>query len=623
MDKNSIFGIIIIAAILIIWGVVQSPNKKELEARKARLDSIARIQQVQTPADTSKTARPLGTGNTVAPAVQDNTQQLQDSLGEFASAVNGKNEFYTIENDLIKLIVSTKGGRPYSVQLKKYKTFLREPVILFNGDSTQFGLTFFSQNRNISTNQLYFQPGDTLASIISAAAHKDSLTMRLQVSDTKYIEYHYVVVPGSYMINFSITLQGMKDIVTRDPSTLDLSWEINVPQQEQLKKNENQYTSIYYRHYNDDVVSFKATKDVHQEEIPTQVQWVAFKNQFFSSVILADKGFSNALLKSTTLPDENKYLKNFRAEIGLPFQRLDKETINMKMFFGPVKFKLLRQYKEYKLEDLVSLGKSVIRWINQFVIIPIFDWLSKFMSNYGLIILLLTVIIKIGLLPLTYKSYMSQARMKVLKPQVDELNLKYPKGKEVEKQQATMALYKKAGVSPMGGCLPMLLQFPILFAMFRFFPTSIELRQQAFLWAKDLSTYDAIITWQHAIPVMGNHISLFTLLMTVSTIVSMKMSDTSSSQQIPGMKGMMYIMPVMFMFMLNNFSAGLTYYYFLANMITIGQNYLFKQFVDEKEILRKIEEKKSKTVKKSKFQQRLEDMAKQQGYRKPAPAKKK
>jgi YidC/Oxa1 family membrane protein insertase len=623
MDKNSIFGIIIIAAILIIWGVVQSPNKKELEARKARLDSMAHIVQAQTPADTAKTAIPLGTRTAVAAAASENTQQLQDSVGEFASAVNGQNKFYTIENDLIKLVVSAKGGRPYSVQLKKYKTFLREPVILFNGDSTQFGLSFFSQNRNISTNRLYFKPADTLTSTISAVAHKDSLTMRLQVSDSKYIEYHYVVLPGSYMINFSITLQGMKDIVTRDPSTLDLSWEINVPQQEQLKKNELTYTSIYYRHQNEDVSSLKASKDVHQEEIPTQVQWVAFKDQFFSSVILADKGFSNALMKSTTLPDENKYLKNFRAEIGLPFQRLDKETIRMKMFFGPNKFKLLRQYKEYKLEDLVSLGKSIIRWINQFVIIPIFDWLSKFMANYGLIILLLTVIIKVALLPLTYKSYMSQARMKVLKPQVDELNHKYPKGKEVEKQQATMALYKKAGVSPMGGCLPMLLQFPILFAMFRFFPTSIELRQQGFLWAKDLSTYDAIVTWQHAIPILGNHISLFTLLMTISTIVSMKMSDTSSSQQIPGMKGMMYIMPVMFMFMLNNFSAGLTYYYFLANMITIGQNYLFKQFVDEKEILRKIEEKKSKTVKKSKFQQRLEEMAKQQGNRRAIPAKKK
>jgi YidC/Oxa1 family membrane protein insertase len=625
MDKNSIFGIIIIAAILIIWGVVQSPNKKELEARKARLDSMAQIQPVQTPADTSKTARPLGTESAVAAATSDNSQQLQDSVGEFAGSVNGKNEFYTIENDVMKLVVSTKGGRPYSVQLKKYKTFLREPVILFNGDSTQFGLSFFSQNRNISTNKLYFKPADTLTRNISAAAHKDSLTMRLQVADNKYIEYHYVLAPGSYMINFNITLQGMKDIVTRDPSTLDLSWEINVPQQEQLKKNENQYTSISFRHLNEDVETLKAktNKDAQQQEIPTQVQWVAFKNQFFSSVILADKGFSNALLKSVTLPDENKYLKNFRAEIGLPFQRLDKETISMKMFFGPNKFKLLRQYKEYKLEDLVSLGKSVIRWINQFVIIPIFDWLSKFISNYGLIILLLTVIIKVALLPLTYKSYMSQARMKVLKPQVDELNLKYPKGKEVEKQQATMALYKKAGVSPMGGCLPMLLQFPILFAMFRFFPTSIELRQQGFLWAKDLSTYDAFITWHNAIPILGNHISMFTLLMTISTIVSMKMSDTSSSQQIPGMKGMMYIMPVMFMFMLNNFSAGLTYYYFLANMITIGQNYLFKQFVDENEILRKIEEKKSKTVKKSKFQQRLEEMAKQQGNRRAIPAKKK
>jgi YidC/Oxa1 family membrane protein insertase len=270
----------------------------------------------------------------------------------------------------------------------------------------------------------------------------------------------------------------------------------------------------------------------------------------------------------------------------------------------------------------VSVGKGIIRWINQFVIIPIFDWLSKFIGNYGLIILLLTIIIKIGLLPLTYRSYLSQARMKVLKPQVDELTAKYPKGKELERQQATMGLYKKAGVSPMGGCLPMLLQFPILFAMFRFFPTSIELRQEGFLWAKDLSTFDSILSWDAYVPLLsniyGNHVSLFTILMTVSTLIQMKMSDaTASTQQMPGMKTMMYIMPVMFMFMLNNFSSGLTYYYFLANMITIGQNIVFKQFVDEKAILKKIEEKKAKPVKKSKFQQRLEDMAKQSGQRTP------
>jgi YidC/Oxa1 family membrane protein insertase len=356
------------------------------------------------------------------------------------------------------------------------------------------------------------------------------------------------------------------------------------------------------------------------------VEWVAFKNQFFSSVLIAEKAFSNAQLQSDNLSETDKYLKKFNAELGIPYERLDNETLKMKMFFGPNKFKLLKQYKNYKLEDLVSVGKGIIRWINQFVIIPIFDWLSKFIGNFGIIILLLTIIIKIGLMPLTYKSYLSQARMKVLKPQIDELTQKYPKGKEVEKQQATMALYKKAGVSPMGGCLPMLLQFPILFAMFRFFPTSIELRQEGFLWATDLSTFDSIFSWQQTIPLLssfyGNHISLFTILMTVSTILQIKMSDTSSTQQMPGMKTMMYIMPVMFMFMLNKFSAGLTYYYFLTNVITIGQNYLFKQFVDEKEILRKMEARKSKPVKKSKWQQRLEEMTKnQQAQRKPAKKK--
>jgi YidC/Oxa1 family membrane protein insertase len=632
MDKNSIFGIILIAGILIIWGVVQAPNKKELEAKKRRMDSLAVQQQARVLNDSATTANPLAPANApvastvrITSADSTNTRKFQNELGEFSSAAVGENKFYTIENELIRLVISTKGGRPYSVELKQYKTFGRQPVVLFDGDSTQFGITFYSQNKAISTNELYFQPGDTLSHRV-AGTKGDSLSMRLVVSDSKYIEYRYELLPGSYMVNFKIQLVGMKDIVTRDPSSLDLSWQIDVPQQEQLKKNENQYTSLYYRHYKEDVSYFKArsNKTLQEEEIPTQVEWVAFKNQFFSSVIIADNAFSNALLKSNTLPENSKYLKNFRAEVGLPFQRLENETIKLKMFFGPNKFKLLKKYKIYKLEDLVSLGKGVIRWINQLVIIPIFDWLSRFIDNYGLIILLLTIIIKVGLLPLTYRSYLSQARMKVLKPQVDELNHKFPKGKEVEKQQATMALYKKAGVSPLGGCLPMLLQFPILFAMFRFFPTSIELRQEGFLWAKDLSTYDAIISWHQAIPVLGNHISLFTLLMTISTIVSMKMSDTtSSSQQIPGMKGMMYIMPVMFMFMLNNFSAGLTYYYFLANMITIGQNYLFKQFVDEDEILRKIEEKKAKTVKKSKFQQRLEEMAKQSGYRTSKPAKKK
>lgn len=624
MDKNSIFGIILIAAILIIWGIVQSPNRKQAEAQRRRADSLRIIEQQARPLSDSTPVIQQVPAQEKSATTGDsaNLQKLQDDLGEFATLASGENDFYILENDLIRLTVSRKGGRPYSVELKKYKTFGNNPLVLFDGDSTQFGLTFFNQNRPVSTNALFFQPADTL--VHNAASKTDSLTMRLAVNDQKYIEYTYVLEPGSYMVDFRLKLVGMQDIVTRDPSSIDLSWEVYVPQHEQLKKNENQYTSLYYRYFQEDVDFFRAgsSKQVQERDIPTQIEWVAFKNQFFSSVIIAEGSFSNALVRSTTLPVESRYLKVFRSELGIPFQRLDNENIRLKFFFGPNKFKLLKQYKQYELQDLVSVGKGIIRWINQFVIIPIFDWLSRFIGNYGLIILLLTIIIKIGLLPLTYRSYLSQARMKVLKPQVDELTHKYPKGKELERQQATMALYKKAGVSPMGGCLPMLLQFPILFAMFRFFPTSIELRQEGFLWVKDLSTYDSIVSWNTYIPILsniyGNHISLFTILMTVSTIVSMKLSDTtSSSQQMPGMKSMMYIMPVMFMFMLNRFSAGLTYYYFLANMITIGQNYFFKQFVDEKDILRKMEEKKAKPVKKSKFQQRLEVMAKQAGQRSP------
>ncbi len=622
MDKNSIFGILLIAGILIIWGVFQAPNKKELAEQRRKADSLRIAEQARILTDTTSRSFQTDTIKQIV-TVPDSTnkQKLENELGEFAASATGENKFYTIENDLVKITVSSKGGRPYAVELKKYKDFSRQPVILFDGDSTQFGLLFYNQNKPVSTNELYFSANDTL--VHDASVKGDSLTMKLVVSDDKYIEYRYVLEPGSYMVGFNIQLVGLKDIVTRDPSSLDLSWEAYIPQHEQLKKNETQYTSLYFRHYKEDVDFFNArtNKDVQQQDIPTQVEWVAFKNQFFSSVILADVPFSSALVKSTTLPVESKYLKNFRAELGIPFQRLDRETLKLKMFFGPNKFKLLKKYKEYRLEELVSVGKGIIGWINQFVIIPIFDWLSRFIGNYGLIILLLTIIIKIGLLPLTYKSYLSQARMKVLKPQVDEITAKFPKGKEVERQQATMALYKKAGVSPMGGCLPMLLQFPILFAMFRFFPTSIELRQEAFLWAKDLSTFDPILTWSHSIPLLGDHLSLFNLLMTISTIVSMKMSDTSAStQQMPGMKTMMYIMPVMFLFMLNNLPSGLTYYYFLANMITIGQNYLFKQMVDEKEILRKIEEKKTKPVKKSNFQKRLEEMSKQA---KQKPARKK
>jgi len=624
MDRNSIIGILLIGAIMIVWSMVFRPNKKEMEERKRQQDSLALVLQQQME------QQKIQQQNDSLAALYADTSKVvvEEKLGEFAAAATGAKEFVTLENDLIKLVVSTLGGRPYSVELKSYKTHNQTPVVLFSGDSTEFGLYFYHQNNTVSTNNLFFEKVDSISSK-NATGHKDSVSMKLKISDNRYIEYVYSLEPGSYMVDLNINLVGMQDIGTRSPDVLDMAWSMYAPQQEQLKKNENQYVSVYYKPLREKVEYFKArsNKNEQQVDFPTKLEWIAFKDQFFSSVLIPDKGFDNGLIKMTTLPENDKFLKHFSAEIGIPFERKESESVSMRIYYGPNKFKLLKQYKDLGLQNLVTLGNNIIRWINQFVITPIFDWLSKFIGNYGLIILLLTIIIKVGLLPLTYRSYLSQAKMRVLKPQMDELNAKYPKGKEMEKQQATMALYKKAGVSPMGGCLPMLLQFPILFAMFRFFPTSIELRQQSFLWATDLSTYDAIITWNANIPILssiyGNHVSLFTILMTVTTIISMKMGEgtTAQTQQMPGMKTMMYMMPVMFMFMLNNFSAGLTYYYFLTNIITIGQNFLFKKLVDDEEILKNMEARKLKPVKKSKFQQRLEVMAKQKGYR-PQPGQK-
>ncbi|MBN2347756.1 MAG: membrane protein insertase YidC [Bacteroidales bacterium] len=623
MDRNSILGIIIIAGILIVWGITNKPDENQLEEAKRKRDSLELVQQQQLEQELASQSQQRQADTITATEDVTNPEQLKNQLGEFAHAGAGEEDFYTLENDLLKLIISTKGGRPYSVELKKYKTYDSLPLILFSGDSVKFGLNFYLQNKTISTNNLFYTP-QVEKKVTRVETEARSIAMRLNAGEGQYIEYQYTLEPNSYMVNFNIVMAGMDQIGTRNPHAIDLEWEIFAPQQEKGTKNENYYTTLYYKPYQEDVDFFNArsNKEIQREDITTQVEWVAFKDQFFSSVLIANNTFSNALLQYTNLPNSTKYLKNFRAEIGLPISRSMKEEIPMRFYFGPNKYSLLKKkYSDLQLHDLVTVGRSIIKWINQFVIIKLFDFLNKYFHNYGIIILLMTIIIKIALFPLTYKSFLSQAKMRVLKPQIDEINSKIPKEKAMERQQATMALYKKVGVSPMGGCLPMLLQMPILFAMFRFFPSSIELRQQSFLWATDLSTYDSIFEWQRNIPILsniyGNHISLFTILMTVSTLLTMKFNDQSgmSNQQMPGMKNMMYIMPVMFMFILNNFSAGLTYYYFLANIITFGQNMLFKQFIDEDEILKKMNSKKAKPVKKSKFQARLEEMSKQRGYK--------
>ncbi len=548
----------------------------------------------------------------------------KDAYGAFADAAVGSERFITLENEMIRLQISTRGGRPYSAQLKKYQTHDSLPLILFDGDSTVFGMSFFAQNRSINTNELFFIPG-TDEEYLDASQNPVSLSMKLPAGEGRYIEYIYSLEPGRYRVGFDMRFVQLENLLAQNNNFLDLNWSMYIPQQEKGRVNESNYTTIYLKHFQDEVekLNMRSKKEIQELDAPTKVRWVAFKQQFFSSVLIADESFTNAFVRSTKLNESPRYLYQFESTIGIPFETQSEWDKHFTFYFGPNHYNTLRSYK-LELEDLVGLGGLMSKVINKYVIIPVFNFLDNFIKSYGLIILLLTILIKLILFPLTWRSYISMAKMRVLKPEIDEINAKIPKEKSMERQQATMALYKKAGVSPLGGCLPTLLQMPILIAMFRFFPTSIELRQQGFLWAHDLSTYDSILNLPFTIPGYGDHVSLFTLLMTASTILTMKISNqaNASQSQMPGMKGMMYIMPIMFMFMLNSWSSALTYYYFLANIITFGQNQLVKQFVDEEALRNKLKsnQKKPAAKKRSGFQKRLEQMAKQRGY---APPRKK
>jgi YidC/Oxa1 family membrane protein insertase len=625
MDRNSIIGILIIAALLIGYGILNRPSKEELAERQRIQDSIAAAQLEEAARKAALDTTPVQTDVVEdfedQPVVEPSVGDLKDRLGSFAEGGVGEKKLITLENDLIRLKISTLGGRPYSVELKDYQTHDSLPLILFDGDSTVFGFTFFARNRTIKTNELFFTP-DREEPEIMVSGSPETLSMTLPAGGNSYIRYTYTLGPSDYMVDFDIRFFEMQELLTDRINFLDLNWEVYVPAVEKGRMNEIQNTTIFFKHYQDEVDRFNARskKEIIDQDISTSLEWIGYKQQFFSTVLLTEDHFSNAYLSSMKFEEPNKYLKLFTSQIGVPYQPVPDYTIDMAYYFGPNHFQTLKKYG-HEMQRLVSLGGPFSRVFNRYFIIPIFNWLDDSIASYGLIILILTILIKIILFPLTYRSYLSMAKMRVLKPEIDAINAKIPKDKAMERQQATMALYKKAGVSPLGGCLPVVLQMPILFAMFRFFPTSIELRQEKFLWATDLSTYDSILDLPFNIPMYGDHVSLFTLLMTASTILTMKISNqaSASSQQMPGMKGMMYIMPVMFMFILNNFSAALTYYYFLANIITFGQNQLFKQFVDEEKLRSKLETntKKKSPPKKSGFQKRLEEMAKKRGYQPP------
>ncbi len=540
MDRNTLYGLLLIAAIFIGFSLYNSnQSKKAYEKEIVVADSLYRAQDLENAVVYYRKSLQYSRNDphaisrlrSIDSIFTANRPQQADSLrpdslemtgpatrtveqgsspepvtdvvgryGDFAGAAQGEQKFIVMENSLIRMKISSRGGRVYSVELKNFKTWDNHPLILFDGDSTYFGLNFFAGNRTISTNDLYFEPADTIG-YYDASQQEQTLTMRLPAGEGRYVQYAYTLKPDSYLVGFNVLLEGMNQVISNRTTYLDMNWEIKVPQQEKGRDNENNYTTIDFKYYQDETDGLSArSKGETEEVIRNRVRWIAFKQQFFSSVLIADQFFTSATIRSYPLDPGTPYLKKFRAEISIPYENQPEEAIPLAFYFGPNHYNTLKKHN-LQLEDLVTLGGFVIRWINLWVIIPIFNFLNKFIGNYGIIILLLTIIIKVVLFPLTYRSYLSQAKMRVLKPYVDEINAKYPKRDDaMKKQQATMDLYKKAGVSPLGGCLPMLLQFPILFAMFRFFPTSIELRQKSFLWASDLSTYDSILDLPFNIP---------------------------------------------------------------------------------------------------------------------------
>jgi YidC/Oxa1 family membrane protein insertase len=487
-------------------------------------------------------------------------------------------------------------------------------------------------NRDIYTDKLYFQPitsGKNNATNLSVTG-KDSLqfAMRLYVdaSDStldksKYLEFVYTLKGDQYMLGFHLNLNGLKDVFDPGTQYLVLNWEDNLNRQEKSVKMERMNSTIYYKFFEDKVDYLTETKDQSKDLKNERVKWISFKQQFFSTSLISGNFFTDPKIRTSTLPRDDRYLRSMSTEVGIPFSPAETNTIPMSLYFGPNKFYGLKSYG-LGLEHQIPLGWSFapMAWINIYAVIPVFSLFGSFGWNYGIIILILTILLKIVLFPIAFKTYKSSAKMKALKPDIDELAKKFPKKEDaMKKQQATMDLYKRAGVNPMAGCIPLLLQMPILIAMFRFFPSSIELRQQAFLWAKDLSSYDSIYTFPggFSLPWYGNHISLFALLMTISSVIYTRINDQmmgSSQQQMPGMKTMMYMMPVMFLFWFNDYSSGLSYYYLLANLLTFAQIYIIRGTIDEKKLHAQIEANKKKPVKKSGFQKRLEDMAKQRGY---------
>jgi len=617
MDKKSLIGLLLMGVLLIAYSIFTKPSKEDIARNQRVRDSIALV-EAQKSFEAEKSKVQQDTTQVLSPAVP---SEQQDSLnrisefGAFSTASVGEEAFYILENKKIRVKFSTKGGRPYSAELINYKTYDGKPLILFDGETTHFNLQFFSQNKAIATQALFFIP-QTQETDQKAEVGSKTLVMRLPAGQGRYMDYVYTLEPDSYKLKFNIRMQGMDEVLGKNTTMLDLDWAIDVRQQEKGRKWESQYATIKYKYYQNEVgkLGLSTAKKPASENLTTKVEWIGFNQQFFSAILMADNYLTSASINSTALSEVSGPIKHFSAAISLPYEGKTQEELGFTFYFVPNHYKTLKA-EGHELTSLVDLGWKWISWINKWFVINIFAWLEGFISNYGIIIIILTIFFKALVFPLSYKSFLSGAKMKVLKPQIDEITAKFGNNpdKAMEKQQATMALYKKVGVNPLGGCLPALIQMPIWIALFRFFPSSFELRQRAFLWAPDLSTYDSIINLPFTIPAYGSHVSLFCLLMALSMVVTtkMQMDQTQTTSPVPGMKVMMYMMPVMMLFWFNSYSAGLSLYYFFSNLISYVQQIVIKRSINEEKLLSKLNENQKKPVKKSKFMERMEQMSKQ------------
>lgn len=635
MDRNSIIGLVLIFAIFFGFSWWNAPSEEEKLAYQNRMDSIALVKNELRYQDSINRVKYNQENQVTNPqedfvATVDSSvinQQLQQKFGAFANSSIGENEIIKVKNEVMKLDFQSLGARVRKAELINYKTNDSLPLVLFKGDTAKFGFVFSAANRLIHTQDHHFQAfiddrpyqGQDIE-----VSGDDSVTISMRLfpdinqgyNQHQYIEYAYTIYGNKYMYSFHVRMKNMETLVDSRSGYVDFNWSTNVRNQEKIVDRFNG-SAIYYKYFQDDVDELSDNEE-EAEKLVSRVKWVSFKQRFFSMSIIADNAFTNGEIKQYFMPSNDpKYEMTMSTVLGIPMTNARDMDFGMQVYMGPNEFKRLKSF-DLELEKQIPIGWSffLLAWINEYIVINVFDWLGHWGWNYGIVILVLTLLLKLVLFPIAYKTYTSSAKMRVLKPEIDEINEKFKDKDAVKKQQATMDLYKKAGVNPLAGCVPMLLQMPILFAIFRFFPSSIELRQKSFLWAHDLSSYDSILDLPFNIPMYGDHVSLFTLLMTISTLIYTKVNNDmmgTGSNQMPGMKTMMYMMPIMFLGMFNSYASGLSYYYFLANMFTFLQMYLIRMTIDEDKIHAQLQANKKKPVKKSKFQQKMEDMAKQRG----------